>query len=67
VREVRPVFGMPGEPHALLGARVLVLEDASKGSGDYVLKIAPVNASGVPTAEVLAQATILDSSVPSSR
>ena len=51
----------------LTSARVLVLKDASEGTGDYVLKIAPVNASGVPTAEVLAQATIPGSSVPDGR
>lgn len=51
----------------LTSARVLVLKDASEGTGDYVLKIAPVNASGVPTAEVLAQAPIPGSSVPDGR
>ena len=51
----------------LTSARVLVLKDISDGSADYAIKVAPVNASGVPTSEVLASATVPDSSVPNGR
>ena len=51
----------------LTSAQVLVLKDISDGTADYAIKVAPVNASGVPTAEILASATVPDSSVPNGR
>ena len=51
----------------LTSAQVLVLKDISDGTADYTIKVAPVNASGVPTSEVLASATVPNSSVPNGR
>ena len=48
----------------LTSAQVLVAKDALDGPGDYVLKIAAVNDSGVPTDEVLASDTIPAATLP---
>ncbi len=51
----------------LTSAQVLVLKDISDGTADYAIRVAPVNASGVPTAEILASATVPNTSVPNGR
>jgi hypothetical protein len=48
----------------LTSAQVLVSHGPSDGPGDYVLKIATVDTSGVPTTNVPASATIPKSSIP---
>jgi hypothetical protein len=53
----------PNVSGALVRAELNVLKRAGE-SGDYVLRLCPVDGSGVPLDEVLAETSVSDSSVP---